>query len=54
MNMFVTKCACQATSTMKRTAILVSLLAPQKASTTNKRLLESSFFANSLAVFHAS
>ena len=34
MNMFLTKCACQATSTMKRTARRVASLAPQKASTT--------------------
>ena len=43
MNMFVMKCACHATSTMKRIAIRVSLFAPQNASTTYSFLLESSF-----------
>ena len=52
--MFVTKCACQATSTMKRIAIRVSLLAPQNASTTKSLLLESSFNAMSFTVAHAS
>ncbi len=41
INMFFTKCACQATSVMKRTFRRVSALAPQNASTTNKRLPES-------------
>ena len=54
MNMFLMKCACQATSTMKRTAIRVSLLAPQNASTTKSLLLESSFLAISLTAFHVS
>ena len=54
MNMFVTKCACQATSTMKRIAIRVSLFAPQNASTTNSLLLDSSFRASSFTEFHAS
>ncbi len=38
MNMFLTKCACQATSVIKRTLRRVSALAPQKASTINSRL----------------
>ena len=40
-NMFLTKCACQATSIMNRTFSRVSALVPQKASITNKRLPES-------------
>ena len=48
MNMFFTKCACQATSMMKRTESLVSAFAPQKASITNNLLLESSLTARSL------
>ena len=47
MNMFLMKWACQATSMMKRIAMRVSLLVPQKASTTNRRLLDSSFTASS-------
>ena len=43
--MLVTKCACQATSMMKRTFMRVPSLAPQKVSTTNRRLLESSLTA---------
>ena len=43
MNMLVTKCACHATSMTKRMAMRVSLLAPQNASTTYRRLLDSSF-----------
>ncbi|MNL30233.1 hypothetical protein D3C87_1519580 [compost metagenome] len=41
MNMFLTKCACQATSVIKRTFKRESALAPQKVSTTNSRLPES-------------
>ena len=41
INMFFTKCACQATSVMKRTERRVSALAPQKASIINRRLPES-------------
>ena len=52
--MFSTKWACQATSTMKRMAMRVSLFAPQKASTTNRRLLDSSFLAISLTAFQVS
>jgi len=52
--MFVTKCACQATSTIKRIAIRVSLFAPQKASTTYSFLLDSSFKAISFTVSQAS
>ena len=48
INIFLIKCACHATSTIKRTAIRVSLFAPQKASTTNKRLLDNSFNASFL------
>ena len=54
MNMFLTKWACQATSMMKRMAMRVSLLAPQKASTTNRRLLDSSLMAMSLTTFQVS
>ena len=54
MNMFLTKCACQATSTMKRIAIRVSAFAPQNASTTKSLLLESSFKASALQVSQAS
>ena len=54
MNIFLIKCACQATSTMKRTAIRVSLLAPQKASTTNRRLLHSSLTASFFTWAHTS
>ena len=50
MNMLVTKCACHATSMMKRTAIRVSGFAPQKASTTYSFLLHSSLTARSLTV----
>ena len=39
---------------MKRTAMRVSLLAPQKPSTTKRRLLESSFLAISLTAAQAS
>ena len=41
MNILVTKCACQATSVTKRTLSRLSGLAPQKVSTTNRRLPES-------------
>ena len=52
--MLVTKWACQATSMMKRMAMRVSLLAPQKASTTNRRLLHSSLVASSFTDFQVS
>ena len=54
MNIFLTKCACQATSMMKRTAILVSLFAPQKASTTNNLLPDNSSCANFLTLAQTS
>ena len=54
MNIFLMKCACQATSTMKRTAMRVSLFAPQKASTTNRRLLHSSLTASFFTWAHTS
>ena len=43
-----------ATSTMKRIAMRVSLLAPQNASTTNSLLLDSSFLAISFTAAHVS
>lgn len=46
INIFLTKCACQATSVIKRTLRRVSLLAPQNASTINRRLPESSLVTN--------
>ena len=55
INIFFTKWACQATSIIKRTFNLVSLFAPQNASTTyNRSLLESSFITNSFKSFHTS
>ena len=52
--MFLTKWACHATSMMKRMAMRVSLLAPQKASTTYSFLLDSSSMASFLQASQAS
>ena len=52
--MLVTKCACQATSMMKRTFIRVASFAPQNVSTTNKRLLDNSLTALAFRSAHAS
>ncbi len=52
MNMLVTKWACQATSMMNLTAMRVSLLAPQKASTTKSSLPQSCFLASSFTSPH--
>ncbi len=54
MNMFFTKCACQATSVMMRTARRVSGLAPQKPSTTNRRLPESCLVTRDFRCDHTS
>ncbi len=54
MNMLATKWACHATSMIKRMAMRVSLLAPQKASTTNSRLPDSWFWATFFILAHTS
>src|SRR5574344_998803 len=48
MNMLVTKCACHATSMMKRSFRREFSFAPQNASTTKSLLLESCLTAKSL------
>ena len=52
INMFFTKCACHATSVTIRTAIRSCSLAPQKPSTTNKRLRESWLVTKSFKLCH--
>ena len=55
MNMFFTKCACHATSIMKRTFNRVSLFAPQYASTTYSFFLsDSSLITSCFNSFHIS
>ena len=54
MNMFFTKCACHATSIIKRMAMRESGLVPQKTSITYSFLFESSFTASALQASHAS
>ena len=52
INIFFTKCACHATSVTIRTATRLSGFAPQKASITNKRLLDNCLVTNSFKLCH--
>ena len=54
INMFFTKCACHATSMMKRTFNLVFSFAPQKASTTYNFLFDNCLTVVSFKAFQVS